>query len=86
MRDLNNRNDIFSELAITIGRANSNSGALKRAEEADDKLPAMAAKEATGALEMTVEMQQKLKDKTTLMMQRRVDRWDAVMERRRTGR
>ena len=84
--DLNNRNDIFSELAITIGRANSNSGALKRAEEADDKLPAVAARQATGALEMTDEMQQKLKDKTTLMMQRRVDRWDAVMERRRTGR
>ncbi len=80
--DLNNRNDVFSKLAITIGRANSNSGALKRAEEADDKLPAMAAKEAAGALEMTTEMQQKLKDKTTLMMQRRVDRWDALQQRR----
>ena len=83
--DLNNRNDVFSNLAISIGRANSSSGALKRGEEAEDKAPAMAAKETTGALEMTAEMQQKLKDKTTLMMQRRVDRWDAVIQRRTIG-
>ena len=83
--DLNNRNDVFSNLAISIGRASSNSGALKRAEEAEDKAPAMAAKEATGTLEMSPEMQQKLKDKTTLMMQRRVDRWDAVVQRRTIG-
>jgi BNR repeat-like domain len=80
--DADNRNDVFSELAISIGRANANSGSLKRAEEAEDKLTATAAKEANAALEMTAEMQQKLKDKTTLMMQRRVDRWDIVQQRR----
>jgi BNR repeat-like domain len=81
--DLNNRNDVFSNLAISIGRSSSGgSAALKRAEEEQDKLPAMAAQEASGAMEMTAEMQQKLKNKTTLLMQRRVDRWDAVMQQR----
>jgi hypothetical protein len=81
--DLNNRNDVFSNLAISIGRSSSGgSAALKRAEEEQDKLPAVAAQEASGAMEMTAEMQQKLKNKTTLLMQRRVDRWDDVMQQR----
>ncbi len=81
--DLNNRNDVFSSLAISIGRATSGgSAALKRAEETEDKLPAVAAREASAAMQMTEEMQQKLKNKTTLLMQRRVDRWDAVVQQR----
>jgi hypothetical protein len=81
--DLNNRNDVFSNLAISIGRGSTGgSAALKRAEEEQDKLPAMTAQEASGAMQMTQAMQQKLKNKSTLLMQRRVDRWDAVMQQR----
>ncbi len=78
--DLNNRNDIFSELAITIGRGSSGSAALKRAQELEDQLPAVAAQEAETAMQMTADMQQKLKDKTKLLMQRRMDRWEAVRQ------
>jgi BNR repeat-like domain len=80
--DLNNRNDVFSELAISIGRATKGGGdSLKRAAEEEDKLPAVVAQEASGAMQMTAEMQQKFKEKTTRMMQRRIDSWDAVRER-----
>jgi hypothetical protein len=80
--DLNNRNDVFSELAISIGRATKGGGdSLKRAAEEEEKLPAVVAQEASGAMQMTAEMQQKFKEKTTRMMQRRIDNWDAVRER-----
>ncbi len=82
--DLNNRNDVFSELAISLRRSGieTNDAALRRAEEEENQLPSQTAEQAAGALQMTGEMQQKLKGKMTTLMQRRVDRWDALMEKR----
>jgi BNR repeat-like domain len=81
--DLNNRNDVFSELAITLGRGSrSGNSALQRAAEDEDNLIALPGLEADGAMEMTVQMQKKLQSKATLMMQRRIDRWDDMVQRR----
>jgi hypothetical protein len=80
--DLNNRNDVFSKLAINVGKATKGGDdSLKRAAEEEDSLPAMAGVEAGSAMEMNAEMQKKLKDKTTKLMQRRVERWDELMQR-----
>jgi BNR repeat-like domain len=80
--DLNNRNDVFSKLAINVGKGTKGGeDSLKRAAEEEDNLPAVAGAEAEGAMDMGAEMQKKLKDKTTKLMQRRVDRWDEVMQR-----
>jgi hypothetical protein len=79
--DVNNRNDVFSELAITLGRGSGNS-ALRRAAEDEDNLIALPGQEADGAMEMNAQMQKKLQNKATLMMQRRVDQWDNMLQRR----
>jgi hypothetical protein len=80
---LNNRNDVFSELAITLGRGSrSGNSALQRAAEEEDNLVALPGVEADGAMEMTAQMQKKLQSKATLMMQRRIDRWDDMVQRR----
>jgi BNR repeat-like domain len=81
--DLNNRNDVFSELAITLGRASrGGSSALQRAAEDEDNLIALPGVEADATVEMTAQMQKKLQSKATLMMQRRIDRWDDMVQRR----
>jgi BNR repeat-like domain len=82
--DLNNRTDIFSELAINaLKRSNADQGSsAKRVEEEEEALPSHAAFAAAAAVQMTDEMQQKRKAKVDRLMQGRVDKWMELQQRR----
>jgi hypothetical protein len=83
--DLTNRNDIFSSLALA-GLAKNSSAAVQNAAQAESKLSTLAALETGADLQMTADMQQKISSKNTTLLQRRIDNWDAVVQKRNANR
>ncbi len=79
--DLNNRNDVFSSLAITLRRNADAGNALRIAKEEEDKLPAVAALEEEAPMQMTAEMHKKMGLKNKVLMQRRVDNWAEAVKK-----
>lgn len=73
--DLNNRNDIFSTLAISLRRNADSGNSLQIAKEEEAKLPAVAATEEATPMQMTPELKKQMGLKNKLLMQRRVDKW-----------
>ena len=73
--DLNNRNDVFSTLAVSLRRNADSGNSLQIAKEEEAKLPAIAAAQEVTPMQMTPELQKQIGLKNKLLMQRRVDKW-----------
>jgi hypothetical protein len=80
--DLDNRTDIFSELALVLGRSAAESDALRQgAEEEEANLPEVEA-ETAAPVQMTPQLRQRVHESVMRVMQRRIPTWDEVMTRR----